>query len=465
VVRAAASALLVLAGVGVTSSAAGRPEAALVQAFQKTSRATSTNVTLTERIRAGGQTLATVRLSGIEQQRAQAGSFVFSFTPATGLGQATEIVHGSRVYVHFGLLDRLHARNPRIKHWVVVSSKSSLGLDPAGFTALGTNEIKETTGLHVVGSGTVGGTPVTRYAGTLDLRRAAASPQLQQLAAHLPSAARAILRGKEHLVIAVGSDGYVHRVTTSIHAPVAGTQLRVEVDAILGDFGSSPGAIVPPAASDVMTLAQFQRAVSASSAASGGTAAPAAGNTGLINEVVLKPSQVGSGYSVSVIPGGRQVQGQRTLDFCDRRYPSESLRTARLQVLYTKPGAPFKASNEVVTYRSGGAGQALREMVQAAATCPQGTVKHPPSGVSRLVRHSRRLPVHSGLLPGAVAILDSETGVVNGRRVKVETVAVFQVRRNVLSGVYGQGGSAAALQAATLRAAQRSAANLKRYVR
>jgi hypothetical protein len=73
--------------------------------------------------------------------------------------------------------------------------------------------------------------------------------------------------------------------------------------------------------------------------------------------------------------------------------------------------------------------------------------------------------VHSGLLPGAVAILDSETGVVNGRRVKVETVAVFQVRRNVLSGVYGQGGSAAALQAATLRAAQRSAANLKRYVR
>jgi hypothetical protein len=462
VVRAAASALLVLAGVGVTSSAAGGPAAALRQAFQKTSRATSANLTLTERIRAGGQTFATVHLSGIEQPRAQAGSFVFSFTPAGGLGKATEIVHGSRVYVHFGVLDRLHAGNPRIKRWVVVSSKSSLGVDPAGFTALGAKELEETTGLRVLGSGTVGGVPVTRYAGTLDLRRVAASPQLQQLVAHLPSAARAILRGKEHLVIAVGSDGYVHRVTTAIHAPVGGSQLRVDVDAILGDFGGSPGAIVPPAASDVMTLAQFERAVSAASA---GSTAPAAGNTAVINRVVLKPSQVGSGYTVSVIPGGGQVQGQHTLDFCDLRYPSESLRTARLQVAYTKPGAPFKASNEVVTYRSGGARQALREMVHAAATCPNGTVKHPPSGVSRLVRHSQRLTGRPGLLPGAVAILDAESGIVNGKRVRIETVAVFQVRGNVLSGVYGHGGSTAALEAATFRAAQRSAANLKRYVR
>jgi hypothetical protein len=396
--------------------------------------------------------VATVRLHGVEQPRAQSGSFVFSFTPAQrDLGQASEIVHGSRVYVHFGVLDTLHAKNPAVKSWVVLDSRSSLGVDPAGLTALGTKELQEMTGFTFLGHRSEGGVQVTRYAGTLQLSRAAASPQLQELLAHLPSAA-AILKGKERFVIAVGADGYVHRITSSISAPIAGAELHVDVDAALSDFGGSPGAIVPPPASEVMALARFDRLLGL----------PAPGDTALLGKVVLKASQVGAGFVLSQIPGGRQVQGERTLDFCSLNYPSEALRTARLQVAYTKKGAAFKASNEVVTYKPGGARQALREVAHAAATCPNGTVKNPPKGVGKLVGHTRLLS-DSRLLPGAVAVLDVDTGVVNGRRLTSNTVVVYQMRGNVLSGVYGTGPSAAAVEESTLRTAEQSAADLRRY--
>ena len=454
-VRAAVSALLVLAGVGVTSSGAGGPAAALQQAFQKTSGAASENLSLTEHIRAAGRTLSTIRLSGIEQPKAGAGSFVFSSTPSqAGPGRASEIIHGSKVYVHFDVLDQLRAKNPRVKSWIVLDSKSSLGVNPTSFTGLTTKEVQALTGVRVLGGGTVGGVQVTRYAGTLALRRVATAPQVQQFLAHLPSAAGAILRGKEHLVVAVGTDGYVHGITASIQVPFSGQQLDIDVDATLGNFGGSTGAIIPPAASEVMTVAQFDRILGL----------PSPGDTALLDKVVLRPAQVGARYKESQIPGGQLVRGERTLDFCEKTYPSESLRTARLQVEYTKAGAAFKASNEVVTYKPGGARQALGEVAHAVATCPNGTVKTTVRGVKRLVRHTRVLH-DPRLLPGAVAVLEVDSAVVNGKRVTQNTVAVYQVRGNVLSGVYGLGSSVAAAEADTFRLAEHSAANLKRYVR
>lgn len=452
-VRAFPASLALAGTLASAASATAGPPAAVVQAFAKTAAASSASLSLTERIRAGSRTVSTVRLHGVEQPRAHSGSFVFSSTPVQpGLGQASEIVHGSKVYVHFGVLDTLHAKNPAVKSWVVVDSRSSLGVDPAGLTALGTKELQEMTGFTFLGHRSEGGVQVTRYAGTLQLSRAAASPQLQELLAHLPSAAAAILKGTERFVIAVGADGYVHHVTSSISAPIAGVELRIDVDATLGDFGGSPGVIVPPPSSEVMTLARFDRLLGL----------PAPGDSALLGKVVLKASQVGAGYVLSQIPGGQQVQGERTLDFCSLNYPSESLRTARLQVAYTKKGAAFKASNEVVTYKPGGARQALREVTHAVANCPNGTVKNPPKGVSELVRHTRLLR-DSRLLPGAVAVLAVETGVVNGKRVTSNLVAVYQVRGNVLSGVYGAGSSGAVLEKRTLHAAEQSAADLRRY--
>ena len=87
------------------------------------------------------------------------------------------------------------------------------------------------------------------------------------------------------------------------------------------------------------------------------------------------------------------MTGEVTLDFCDAKYPSESLRTARYQVAYDKKGDAFSASNEVVAYKPGGAKQALTEVTRAVAESKQGTVKAPAgSPAKQFVRHTTSDP-------------------------------------------------------------------------
>jgi hypothetical protein len=457
-VRATASALLALVGILAISSAAaaGGPPASLVQAFRKTESASSAKLALVEQIQVGSQTAATVHLTGVAQPRAHAGSFVFSVTPTTAaLGKASEIQHGSKVYVHYAALDRLHKKNKRVKSWVVVDSASSLGVNPATIDVLGIAEVRQLTNVRSLGHVTRGGVQVTRYSAALDLAKGSATPGLQQLMAHLPSALAALVfGGTEHFVISVGTDGYVHEITTTLGGTVAGTTLRIDIDIRQSDFNASPGAIAPPAASNVMTIAQFDRAL--------GITAP--GNAALLEKVALSPSQVGAGYTLSQIPGGQLVQGEKTLDFCNKTYASESFRTSRLQVVYQKKGSKFAASNEVVTYKPGGAKKALSEVAHALRTCRNGVVPNPPAGVTQLVRHTTRLH-DPHLLPGSVAVLEVDVGIVNGRRATQRSVAVYQVRGNVLSGVYGYGKSVALIEAQTLKIAERSAADLKHYIR
>ena len=104
-----------------------------------------------------------------------------------------------------------------------------------------------------------------------------------------------------------------------------GTRLEIAIDAELSGYGGSNRPIGAPARRRVMTVAQFQKAT--------GTA-PSAADTALLDRVVLAAADVGPGYRRSVIPGGRLVQGETTLDFCSLTYPSESLRTGRLQVAF-----------------------------------------------------------------------------------------------------------------------------------
>ena len=164
-----------------------------------------------------------------------------------------------------------------------------------------------------------------------------------------------------------------------------------------------------------------------------------------------------------MIPGGKLVQGETTLDFCDQKYPSEALRTARLQAVYTTKGSNFGASNEVVTYQAGGAKQALLEVKHASTNCPDGRVPNAPKGVTNLVRHTQLIS-DPHLLPGAIAILQTESATVKGKRLTHQTIAVYQVRGNVLSGVYGYGNTLAAVEKLTLHAAEQSAANLLKNV-
>src|SRR5262249_10204108 len=149
-------------------------------------------------------------------------------------------------------------------------------------------------------------------------------------------------------------------------------------------------------------------------------------------------------------------QGETTLDFCDFSYPSESLRNSRLQVAFNVRGSRPTVSNEVVTYGSDGAQQALDEVRQALKTCRNGHGAGAASGVKNLTRTVRTLTA-PGLLPGAIAIVQTDSAVVKGKPVKDEVAMIYQVRGNVLSAVYATGQSAAAVRGAALRAAGESA--------
>jgi hypothetical protein len=181
----------------------------------------------------------------------------------------------------------------------------------------------------------------------------------------------------------------------------------------------------------------------------------------VLTRVVLRPSQVGPGYRLRLLPGGHGVLGFVTLDLCGFTFPSEGLRTARLQVVYARRGAAVQLSNEVVTYLPGGARQALREVAYAARHCPRHAVGSTVAGVPKLTYriawvHDRRL------LPGAVALRVRDWGMYKGKRLVETTLGVYQVRRNVLSGVYTHGGSIRAQLRIGLHAAAQSALNLKR---
>ena len=153
-----------------------------------------------------------------------------------------------------------------------------------------------------------------------------------------------------------------------------------------------------------------------------------------------------------------------TLDICGFHFQSELVRSARLQVNYVKKPSGFKISNEVVEYRPGGAAFALRELKRAVATCPRHPVKSAVAGVPPLTYRIRRFHA-SRLLPGAVSLRGQVSGTTHGRLVSFKVVAIYQVHREILSGVYVAAPAASYTSGAlgfALHAARASAKNLKR---
>ena len=96
------------------------------------------------------------------------------------------------------------------------------------------------------------------------------------------------------------------------------------------------------------------------------SASAAGAVTPTVAKVILLPAQVGKGYVLVTRSDGYGLK-TRTLDLCGTtNYPSEKLRTSRLQVNYLKNKSKLGISNEVVTYKAGGAAQAMREVIRHA---------------------------------------------------------------------------------------------------
>ena len=178
-------------------------------------------------------------------------------------------------------------------------------------------------------------------------------------------------------------------------------------------------------------------------------------------KIVLKPAAVGAGY-VLVQRSDGQGTAQRTLDLCGtKNYSSEGLRVGRIQVDYLKKNAPLALSNEVVSYKSGGAQQAMREVAQHVSTCPSKPIAF--EGQPPLTYRITRIR-DTKLVSGALALRIDVSGKINGKQVTAVRFAIYQRVGNVLSGVYSYalaGVSGQAQQQFVLHAAEQSAKMLR----
>ncbi|MBV8305089.1 MAG: hypothetical protein JOZ04_12830 [Acidimicrobiia bacterium] len=95
----------------------------------------------------------------------------------------------------------------------------------------------------------------------------------------------------------------------------------------------------------------------------------------LLRRLVVQQADVAPSQSVVLIPGGNLVVGQATLDLCNGTFPSESTRTARLQVAEADAQGNGVLSTEAVLYQSPAAtAKGFDELKAAAAKCPSSPV-------------------------------------------------------------------------------------------
>jgi hypothetical protein len=180
-----------------------------------------------------------------------------------------------------------------------------------------------------------------------------------------------------------------------------------------------------------------------------------------LTHVVLAGTQVGKGYKLSAFPFGTSFIGEATLDLCAAQYPSEALRTGRLQVRYLHKGKGVDVSNEVVRYVSGGAQQALGEVSAVARACAK-TPSVLKQGTTKEVY--KVSPLKDPKLPAGTVAVRLEISVTKGKQTQTQVgIAIYMVKGDTLSGVYtfvAKGTTYADAKRIAFHAAEQSAHNL-----
>jgi len=166
------------------------------------------------------------------------------------------------------------------------------------------------------------------------------------------------------------------------------------------------------------------------------SAAPADPAASALSGLVVRQSELSAGTTVEVIPGGDQVSGQTTLDVCNGTFPSESLRTARLQVAAVDVQGSVALSTEAVLYPNPVAtAQAFGELHAVATHCPSSPVVSPVGGRTLTTRFN---PAPDGAWPQVPTVERLAFDVVSTDQSgqSQHAVAVYLRRGRALVGVY-----------------------------
>jgi hypothetical protein len=155
----------------------------------------------------------------------------------------------------------------------------------------------------------------------------------------------------------------------------------------------------------------------------------------VLQGLVLRQADVAATVTVGPIPGGTDVAGGATLDLCNGTFPSESLRTARLQVAALDQGTETLSTEAVLYSTSAGAAQAFSELGSTSATCPASPVAS-PVGEPTITTHFNSAPDGSWpQVPGVERLaFDFMTTDASGQA--QHNTAVYLRRGRALIGIY-----------------------------
>jgi hypothetical protein len=106
----------------------------------------------------------------------------------------------------------------------------------------------------------------------------------------------------------------------------------------------------------------------------------------VLASLIVTDADVRPTLTVAGLPGGNGLS-QPTLDLCNGKFPSESQRTARLQVVAVDQAGETALSTEAVLYSSGAATTtAFAELKEVAASCPDEPVESQFGGEATTTR-------------------------------------------------------------------------------
>jgi hypothetical protein len=155
----------------------------------------------------------------------------------------------------------------------------------------------------------------------------------------------------------------------------------------------------------------------------------------LLAGLIVSDSDVGPTLTVAGLPGGNGLT-QPTLDLCNGTFPSETMRTARLQVKAVDRQGETMLSTEAVLYSSGaGTAAAFSELKATAAACPSGPVDS-PVGLPAVSTHFDPAPDGAWQQVPSVERLAFSFVTTSASGETSHSVAVYLRRGRALLGVY-----------------------------
>jgi hypothetical protein len=164
-------------------------------------------------------------------------------------------------------------------------------------------------------------------------------------------------------------------------------------------------------------------------------ATPSDPDAAVLGGLIMQQTDVPHDDVVMLVENGTDAVHTATLDLCNGKYPSETQRTARRQVVVDGPNLTTGISTEAVLYHEpAGSEQAFRELRAVTAACPPRPVTSPVGEPTITTKFNAPPDKDWPSTPTVERLAYDLTTIEQGQPSR--TIAVYLRRGRVLMGIY-----------------------------